>query len=167
MIDSFAFKSQVTITCSHLHSIHTFQTELVCVSVMVDGVNEDGIELVVIATAPLDWTVFTAAWVPSSPRVAAAGCTLSGQGQLRVFSLAGQKGLAELASTSTPQVGDSQLFKQLVTSSQALRCGTFQSSGPEERHYCTGDFGGGLAVWDLESLNSGPVDHVAAHAGER
>ena len=48
---------------------------------------------------------------------------------------------------------------------KALRCGTFQSSSSEERHFVTGDFGGSLAIWDLEEAGE-PVEEVTGAHGE-
>ena len=46
---------------------------------------------------------------------------------------------------------------------KALRCGSFECSSLEDRSYVTGDFGGNLAVWDLEEER--PVEEVAgAHS---
>ena len=47
------------------------------------------------------------------------------------------QGLSEVGSATRPK---------------AIRCGTFRSSSLEERFFCTGDFGGNVAVWDLEEL---------------
>ena len=46
---------------------------------------------------------------------------------------------------------------------KAVRCGTFEGSSLEDRSYVTGDFGGNLALWDLEEER--PVEEVAgAHS---
>ena len=46
---------------------------------------------------------------------------------------------------------------------KAVRCGSFECSSLEDRSYVTGDFGGNLAVWDLEEER--PVEEVAgAHS---
>jgi len=94
----------------------------------------------------VDYTVFDVNWVPSSPRLAVCGSTLAGEGVLKVYSLASQ-GLSEVGG---------------VTRSKALRCGTFRSSLLEDRLYCTGDFGGNIAVWDLEEIDK-PLEEVVGH----
>ena len=46
---------------------------------------------------------------------------------------------------------------------KAVRCGSFEGSSLEDRSYVTGDFGGNLALWDLEEER--PVEEVAgAHS---
>ena len=46
---------------------------------------------------------------------------------------------------------------------KAVRCGSFEGSSLEDRSYVTGDFGGNLALWDLEEEQ--PVEEVAgAHS---
>eukprot|EP00092_Neocalanus_flemingeri_P023219 GFUD01025176.1.p1 GENE.GFUD01025176.1~~GFUD01025176.1.p1 ORF type:complete len:342 (-),score=127.70 GFUD01025176.1:42-1067(-) len=94
----------------------------------------------------VNYTLFDVNWVPSSPRLVVCGSTLAGEGTLRVYSLAGQ-GLSEVGS---------------ATRTKAVRCGTFRSSSLEERLFCTGDFGGNVAVWDLEELSE-PVEEVVGH----
>jgi len=98
------------------------------------------------SSTPVDYTLFDVSWVPSSPRLAVCGSSLAGEGTVRVYSLAGQ-GLTEVGSAVRPK---------------AVRCGTFSSSPLEERLFCTGDFGGNVAVWDLEELGE-PVDEVGGH----
>ena len=46
-----------------------------------------------------------------------------------------------------------------VKRGKAVRCGTFNSSPLEERELVTGDFSGGLAVWDVDDLDR-PVEEV-------
>jgi len=94
----------------------------------------------------MNYTLFDVNWVPSSPRLAVCGSTLAGEGTLRIYTLAGQ-GLSEVGSATRPK---------------AVRCGTFRSSSLEERFFCTGDFGGNVAVWDLEELGE-PVEEVVGH----
>ena len=50
-----------------------------------------------------------------------------------------------------------------VTRGKALRCATFNSSPLEERHLVTGDFSGGLAVWDVDYLEEPLQELTAAH----
>jgi len=95
----------------------------------------------------VDFTVFDVNWVPSSPRLVVCGSSLAGEGSVRVYSLAGQ-GLAEIGSSVRPK---------------AVRCGTFRSSSLEERLFCTGDFGGHVAIWDLEE-NEEPVEEILGHS---
>jgi len=98
------------------------------------------------SATPVDYTVFDVRWVPSSPRLVVCGSSLAGEGTIRMYSLAGQ-GLTEIGSTKRPK---------------AIRCGTFRSSSLEERSFSTGDFGGHVAVWDLEEMGE-PVEEVVGH----
>ena len=96
----------------------------------------------------VDFTLFHSNWVPSSPRFVVCGSSLAGDGLLKVYSLAG-KGVSEVSSCKRRK---------------AIRCGTFDSSSLEDRYYVTGDFGGGLAVWDLEEMDQ-PIEEVGdAHS---
>ncbi len=45
---------------------------------------------------------------------------------------------------------------------KGFKCGTFNASSVEERHLATGDYGGKLAIWDLDRLEK-PVWEVQAH----
>ena len=42
------------------------------------------------SSTPVDFTVFDVRWVPSSPRMVVCGSSLSGEGTVRMYSLAGQ-----------------------------------------------------------------------------
>ena len=42
------------------------------------------------SATPVDFTVFDVRWVPSSPRMVVCGSSLSGEGTVRMYSLAGQ-----------------------------------------------------------------------------
>ena len=42
---------------------------------------------------------------------------------------------------------------------KAVRCATFNSSPLEERQLVTGDFSGGLAVWDVDDLED-PIEEM-------
>ena len=105
-------------------------------------------ELVEVSCTSVDFTVFQASWLPSSPRLAACGCTLAGRGVIKLYSLAG-RGLAEVGS---------------VSRGKAVRCATFNSSTVEERELVTGDFTGGLAVWDVDDLDRPVEEIMGAHS---
>ena len=83
------------------------------------------------------------------------GSTLSGDGVFKIYSLASKV----IESQERRKTSTTSLFQgvsEVAASNKrrkALRCGTFHSSSTEERHLVTGDFGGGLAVWDLEEVN--------------
>lgn len=98
------------------------------------------------SSTSVDYTLFDVKWIPSSPRLVTCGSSLAGEGHLRVYSLSGQ-GLNEVGQ---------------VARGKALRIGTFISSSEEERLFCTGDFAGNIAVWDLERL-SDPVQEALGH----
>ena len=57
--------------------------------------------------------------------------------------------------------GDIELQAELERP-QPFKCGSFGASSLAERHLATGDFGGNLATWDLERLNT-PVYAAKAH----
>ena len=50
-----------------------------------------------------------------------------------------------------------------VRRGKAVRCATFNSSPLEERHLVTGDFSGGLAVWDVDDLVEPVQEVTGAH----
>jgi len=95
---------------------------------------------------PCDYTLFDIHWVPSSPRMAVCGSTTSGEGVLALYTLA-PDGVQEVSRTNRKK---------------ALRCGTFRSSCKQDRHFATGDFAGGLDIWDLEVIGE-PLTSVKAH----
>jgi len=97
-----------------------------------------------------NFTLLSCTWVPSSPRLAAVGSSLQGQGRLAVYALSGA-GLTEVARGGGRAGG----------ATRALRCSTFGGTG-DSRHLVTGDFTGRLEVWDPEILAQ-PVDQVSAH----
>eukprot|EP00127_Corallochytrium_limacisporum_P003928 Clim_evm13s155 gene=Clim_evmTU13s155 len=83
----------------------------------------------------LNYTVYDAKWIPSSARIASLGSHANGKGALQIYELDG----ASLKKTiEAPQ------------HAQAFKCGTFKASRLRDRSLATGDFGGGLHVWDLE-----------------
>ena len=47
---------------------------------------------------------------------------------------------------------------------KAVRCATFNSSPLEERQLVTGDFSGGLAVWDVDDLEDPIEEMTGAHS---
>ena len=47
---------------------------------------------------------------------------------------------------------------------KAVRCATFNSSPLEERQLVTGDFSGGLAVWDIDDLEAPVQEITGAHS---
>jgi len=100
-----------------------------------------------IGSHSLEHTVFGCSWVPSSPRLVAVGCSLTGEGRVVILTLQGQ--------------GISQL--DVGVTEKAVRCGTFSSSSVEDRQLVTGDFGGNIEVWDMEEIAEGPVQSVRGH----
>jgi len=78
--------------------------------------------------------------------MAVCGSTTSGTGILALYTLA-TDGIKEISRT---------------TRKKALRCGTFRSSSKQERQLSTGDFVGGLDIWDLEVMSE-PISSVNAH----
>ncbi|CAE7544155.1 wdr92, partial [Symbiodinium necroappetens] len=84
----------------------------------------------------LNFTPFDTRWVPQSARYVVLGQYPRATGCIRVCQL--NKGKSEkLAETEQPK---------------GFKCGTFGASSIEDRHLATGDYAGGLAIWDLENL---------------
>ena len=52
-------------------------------------------ELVEISCTGVDYTLFQASWVPSSPRLVVCGSTLTGEGVIRLYSLSAKVMLEE------------------------------------------------------------------------
>lgn len=95
---------------------------------------------------PLNFTPFDTRWVPQSARFVVLGQYPRATGCIRVCQL--NKGKCEkLAETEQPK---------------GFKCGTFGASSIEDRHLATGDYVGGLAIWDLENMKK-PIWSVKGH----
>jgi WD40 repeat protein len=95
----------------------------------------------------LDFTPFETRWVPQSARFVVLGQMPRATGAFRVCSL--NKGEVECLVSAEKAVG--------------FKCATFGASRIEDRHLATGDYKGGLAIWDLERVNGDPIFKVDAH----
>jgi WD40 repeat protein len=95
----------------------------------------------------LDFTPFETRWVPQSARFVVLGQMPRATGAFRVCSL--NKGEVECLATAEKAVG--------------FKCATFGASRMEDRHIATGDYKGGLAIWDLERVHGDPIFKVDAH----
>ncbi|SAL95255.1 hypothetical protein [Absidia glauca] len=99
-----------------------------------------------LATKDLAFTAYQVAWVPSSSRICAVGATGRSTGKLAIYDLDGQVlGLTSETETSTP-----------------FRCCTFGASD-STRPVATGDFNGGLEVWDTQRLDMAVDSNPKAH----
>ncbi|CAG0905944.1 unnamed protein product [Cyprideis torosa] len=83
----------------------------------------------------IPYTVYDTYWIPCSPRLVSLGCHPNGKGALEVLELRGQK---------------LQSLENLFSSSP-LKCGSFKSTSQPDRLLVTGDFSGGVKLWDLEA----------------
>ncbi|KAM3567719.1 hypothetical protein VYU27_010140, partial [Nannochloropsis oceanica] len=98
----------------------------------------------------LNYTPHDVKWVPSSARLVSMGATAGAKGILEIYALSG----GELKKTAEAE------------HKHSFKCSTFGASTLEERNLATGDWSGGLSVWDLDHLSSGPsLSLSTAHAG--
>jgi WD40 repeat protein len=96
---------------------------------------------------PVNYTVYSTLWVPSSAKFAVFGAQARGTGALEVHELTRGK-TARVTTVDHPH---------------PLKCATFAASAPAERRPATGDFEGNLTVFDLETRAA--VFSVAGHKG--
>ena len=99
---------------------------------MVDVSNK--VQIVEHINKSLSQTVYDTKWIPCSARFVSLG------------SPARQTGLIQIYGLTT---GDIELQAELEKP-KAFKCGTFGHSTISERTLATGDFSGGVAIWDLE-----------------
>jgi WD40 repeat protein len=93
------------------------------------------------------YTPYEVRWVPSSARLTVLGLRANGRGVLEVFELSAGK--LKLVGSREQQHG--------------FKCGTFGASSLTERHVAAGDFGGVVAMYDLEQPSARPVWSVKGH----
>lgn len=110
----------------------------------MDGTNNP--QIIEHLSQSVNFTPFETRWVPSSARFIVAGCYPKGTGTVKIYGL--DAGKTTLISESDKKEG--------------IKCATFGASLYENRHLATGDYGGGLNLWDLEKMNT-PVFNVKAH----
>jgi len=96
----------------------------------------------------LNLTVYDTKWVPCSARFVLLGSPARQTGMIQLYNLV--KGDAELA-------GELEMPK-------SFKCGTFGHSSLAERSLATGDFGGQLAIWDLDRLTQPTFSVPDAHS---
>jgi len=101
---------------------------------MVDVTSK--VQIIEHVNKPLSQTVYDTKWVPCSARFVSLGTPARQTGLIHVYSLT---------------AGDIELQAELERP-KAFKCGTFGASSIAERHLATGDFAGGVALWDLERL---------------
>ncbi|KAA0176848.1 hypothetical protein FNF27_01670 [Cafeteria roenbergensis] len=87
-------------------------------------------------------------WVPSSARFVATGEKPRGTGALQVYELDG---------------GKAKLVHECEKPA-AFKCATFGASLVEDRHLATGDYNGGLSVWDLNRTDAPVFAAPKAHS---
>jgi len=91
-------------------------------------------------------TVYDTKWIPCSARFVLLGSPPRQTGLIKIFNLV---------------KGDVELQAELERP-KAFKCGTFGASTLAERHLATGDFAGGLDMWDLERLTQ-PIFSCKGH----
>ncbi|KAJ3189345.1 hypothetical protein HDU85_002974 [Gaertneriomyces sp. JEL0708] len=94
----------------------------------------------------LTYTPYDVKWIPSTARFVVLGQTPRGTGTIQIYEL---------------EKGDVSMVKQ-VEKPHAIKCGTFSASALNTNHLATGDFNGGLSMWDMTNPGS-PVYNVQAH----
>jgi len=105
----------------------------------------DAPQIIELVNKSLPFTPYDAKWVPCSARVVTMGITPKAKGALSVYEVNG---------------GDVKLVKETQTL-HGIKCGTFGASDLGSRQIATGDFGGLVNIWDLETMKS--VYNVQAH----
>ena len=78
-------------------------------------------------------------WVPSSNRFISVGGFSRGTGILQIYA-------------TTDGVSNIKLLTE-AEKPTPIKCATFAGSFPDARHVATGDFEGGLSIWDPEDLS--------------
>ncbi|KAL3914778.1 MAG: hypothetical protein SGPRY_007503 [Prymnesium sp.] len=111
---------------------------------MVDASNKP--QIIEHVNKSLSQTVYDTKWIPCSARFVLLGSPARQTGLIQIYSLV---------------KGDVELQTELERP-KAFKCGTFGASTLAERHLATGDFAGGLDMWDLENLTQ-PIFSCKAH----
>ena len=94
----------------------------------------------------VNFTPFDTKWVPCSAKFVLLGIHPKGTGALQLYEL--NKGALNLVVE--------------IEKPHGLKCATFGASALEERNVATGDFGGNLSIWNLDSMKE-PIFTVKAH----
>lgn len=95
---------------------------------------------------PINFTCYDVKWVPASARFVSVGIHANAKGALNVYQLSN---------------GDLETRCE-HTWSHGIKCATFGASSLADRHLAAGDYGGTLAIHDLERLDT-PVFRQQAH----
>lgn len=111
---------------------------------MVDVTNK--VQIIEHINKSLSQTVYDTKWIPCSARFVSLGSPPRQTGLIQIYSLT---------------AGDVELQAELERP-KAFKCGTFGQSTISERHLATGDFAGGVAIWDLERLQD-PIFQCKGH----
>ncbi|KAI8335180.1 WD40-repeat-containing domain protein [Chlamydoabsidia padenii] len=100
-----------------------------------------------LTTKELAFTAYDVKWVPSSSRICAVGASARSTGKLAIFDVDNQVlSLITEMETSTP-----------------IRCCTFGAADTHTRFVATGDFNGGLELWDTQRLELAVETKSDAH----
>ena len=96
----------------------------------------------------LTYTPYETRWVPCSARFVCCGITPKAKGKLEVYEL--KQGKLEVVAEKIHGSG--------------FKCGTFGASSLSERSIATGDYKGGLNIFDLERLDVPTFSIPTAHS---
>ena len=88
----------------------------------------------------LDFTPHDTRWIPRSARIVCCGISPGSKGALRIYEL--------------ERDGTKEVFRDLSFRPQGIKCATFGASRLENQHIAMGDYGGTLAICDLERVTS-------------
>lgn len=92
----------------------------------------------------MPYTVYDTRWVPSSRRFVVCGSRPRATGALQVYKMQTQE-------------KDFLMKLQDIETENAIRCATFASSDPIQRHVAVGDFKGNIMTYDLNVDKKTPV----------
>ncbi|KAI8099874.1 WD40-repeat-containing domain protein [Halteromyces radiatus] len=99
-----------------------------------------------LVTKELAFTPYDVKWIPSSSRFCAVGGTGRSTGKITIFDFNGKiASITAETETGTP-----------------FRCCTLGAADMHTRHVATGDFNGGLELWDTQRLEL-PIETIMAH----
>eukprot|EP00916_Digyalum_oweni_P018026 GHVL01030148.1.p1 GENE.GHVL01030148.1~~GHVL01030148.1.p1 ORF type:complete len:270 (-),score=51.34 GHVL01030148.1:42-851(-) len=97
----------------------------------------------------LDFTPFESRWAPDGAIFAVAGQFPRATGALSVFRL--NKGALEVVHKTEKPHG--------------FKCGTFAATLPGDFHFVTGDYNGGVSIWDMEDMKKPLWNVDKGHTG--
>ncbi|KAI3380119.1 hypothetical protein SNEBB_001205 [Seison nebaliae] len=94
----------------------------------------DGPQLFAHSEQSLNYTIYDAKWLPCTAKFICLGSTPQNKGMLQIYQLE-KDGIKKISES---------------LKSNSFKCGTFGASLPGTRHLATGNFDGGLSIFDIE-----------------